>query len=154
MPAAKKTAPKPAAKKATVKKLPPKPAKAAAVEREVQNDVTRPAAGTKTGRVWEIFDKLSGDQPAARSAVMEVATKEGIPEATVATQYQRLRTFYGITERSSRAAAAPAAKPKKEAAKPVKAAKAATKKAAAKKAAPTPPKKRAPKAPAAEAAAE
>lgn len=154
MPAAKKTAPKPATKKAAVKKLAPKPAKAAAVEREVQNDVTRPAAGTKTGRVWEIFDKLSGDAPASRAAVMEAATKEDIPQATVATQYQRLRTFYGITERSARAAPA-AEKPAKAAKAPAKKAAAPAKKAAAKKAAPKPPaKKRAAKAPPAEAAAE
>lgn len=154
MPAAKKTAPKPAAKKATVKKIAPKPAKAAAVEREVQNDVTRPGPNTKTGRVWEIFDKLSTDAPAARSAVMEAAKKEGIPEATVATQYQRLRTFYGITERSARTAA-PVEKVGKAKKAAAKAAKAPAKKAAAKKAAPKPPaKKRAPKAPPAEAAAE
>ena len=63
-----------------------------------QNGVTRPKAGTKTARVWEITDTLSiqGEAPAARKDVLEAAGKEGINQATAATQYGRWRKFYGL----------------------------------------------------------
>jgi len=63
-----------------------------------QNGVTRPKAGTKTARVWEITDTLSaqGGAPAARKDVLEAAGKEGINQATAATQYGRWRKFFGL----------------------------------------------------------
>lgn len=62
------------------------------------NGVTRPSDGTKTGRVWAISDEVSARKgsPAARKEVMDVALKEGINPATVATQYGRWRKFFGL----------------------------------------------------------
>lgn len=114
------------------KDAPAAPAKKAAAAKPVRekieaNGVTRPAVGTKTGNVWAAADKISktAKRPAERSEVMAACVAEGIPEATIATQYQLWRKFFGI--------------PKKVAApKPPKVAKVA-KKAAAKKAAPAAP---------------
>lgn len=60
--------------------------------------VTRPAPGTKTGRVWEISDELSkaAGKPIARAEVMKKAEAEGINTATVATQYGKWRVFNGL----------------------------------------------------------
>lgn len=67
--------------------------------RDQQNGVTRPATGTKTGRVWEISDSLSAAAGAhvARKAVMEAARAEGINDATIATQYGHWRRYNGLT---------------------------------------------------------
>ena len=80
--AAAKPAPKPKAEKA------PKPK----VERDIQNDVTRPKSDSKTGRIWAIADEISKSKkaPATRAEVMEKAVAEDINEATVATQYQQI----------------------------------------------------------------
>ncbi len=90
-------APKPAKKEAAAKPA-PKP------EQPKQNDVTRPAEGTKTGRVWAIADKLSADNktPAERAVVMEAGRKEQIPDATIATQYGRWRRFNGLFGRTAK----------------------------------------------------
>lgn len=75
------------------------------------NGVTRPTAGTKTGRVWEIADQLSAAKggPADRKDVMAQGKAEGINESTVMTQFGRWREFHGLVNK--RAAAAPAAAP-------------------------------------------
>jgi hypothetical protein len=130
---AKPTAPKKtttAAKPAAEHKAPKEPK--VKVERITQNDVTRPKDGSVTGKVWDIADAISKKkgEPATRAEVMEQAEKDGINEATVATQFQRWRTFFGVErkpaapkpEKAPKAAKAPAAPaaPKKTAAKPVK----------------------------------
>lgn len=123
MAAAKKTAPaKPAAPKKT--EAAEKPAKAPKIERAVANGITRPKDDSKTGRIWAIADEISKAQksPAKRDQVMEKALAEDINEATVATQYQRWRTFYGI-EKQPRAV-------KEKTEKPAKAPKAPAKKTA------------------------
>lgn len=86
-----------------------------AAEREASkqpsaNGVTRPKPGTKTGRIWEIADQLSAAKkaPIERKFVMEQAEKEGINEATAATQYGRWTKFYDI-KKVQAPAAAPAA---------------------------------------------
>ena len=92
-PAKNKAAPKPpAAEKA------PKPPKAPKVERPQSNGISQPKEGTTTGRIWSIADEISAKQkrPATRAEVLEKATAENINEATVATQYQRWRTFHGL----------------------------------------------------------
>lgn len=63
-----------------------------------QHDVTRPANGTKTARVWEIADDLSAKSgaPADRKPVLDAATSEGINVATAATQYGKWRVFNGL----------------------------------------------------------
>jgi len=74
------------------------PAPVAKVERLSAHGVTRPAAGTKTGRVWEISDTLSkaAGKPIARKEVMDMAVAEGINSATIATQYGKWRVYNGL----------------------------------------------------------
>lgn len=118
---------KPTAPKTNAAPKPPKAEKPAAapkppkepkpkIERETANGVTRPKAGSATGTVWQIADDISAKKkaPATRAEVMEVATAEphNINEATVATQFQRWRTFFGIERQ------APAPKPEKPAKEP------------------------------------
>lgn len=116
MAAAKKTAPaKPAAPKKT--EAAEKPAKAPKIERATANGITRPKDDSKTGRIWAIADEISKAQkrPASRAEVMEKAVAEEINEATVATQYQRWRTFYGVERQAPAPKAEPAAPAKKAA---------------------------------------
>lgn len=63
-----------------------------------QNGVTRPKDGTKTGRVWEIADKLSekAGEPAQRKDVINKCLEEDINASTAATQYGRWRKFHGL----------------------------------------------------------
>lgn len=72
--------------------------KAPKAEKIQANGVTRPADGTKTGRVWAIADELSraAGKPIARDKVMEKAKAESINEATTATQYGKWRVFNGL----------------------------------------------------------
>jgi hypothetical protein len=44
-----------------------------------QHGVTRPKAGTSTGRVWELADRINAKtkEHATRAAVLEAFTKEG-----------------------------------------------------------------------------
>lgn len=102
--AAKKLADK-AAKEAEKKvKEEAKAVKAAA--KVAANGVTRPAAGTKTGKVWEIADGISATlkTPAPRKDVLKAAqenkaadgTPDPINDATAATQYGRWRKYHGL----------------------------------------------------------
>lgn len=104
-----------AAPKAEKKEKAPKPPK---VERATSNGITKPKEDSTTGRIWAIADEISKAQkrPASRAEVMEKAVAEEINEATVATQYQRWRTFYGV-ERQAPAPKAEKAAPAKKAAK-------------------------------------
>lgn len=84
------------------------------VPKDIKNGVTRPKAGTKTGRIWAIADDLSAKagSPVARKAVLEAAIAEDINAATAATQYGRWRVYYGLGAEKKAAAAsveAPAA---------------------------------------------
>ena len=71
--------------------------------RPTQNGVTRPAPGTKTGRVWEIADELSAEkgEPAGRAEVLAAYEAEGGNSATGATQYGRWKKFHGLTRANS-----------------------------------------------------
>lgn len=79
------------------------------VTKDIQNGVTRPKSGTKTGRVWEIADSLSAEAgaPVVRKSVLDQAIAEGINASTTATQYGRWRKYHGLAAESR--AAAPAA---------------------------------------------
>lgn len=115
--AAKKT---PAAPKAAAKKTPAAPKAPKAPKEPVvkapkieQNGVTRPKDGSVTGQVWAIADEITKSkkgEPATRAEVFEKATAKPyeINEATVATQFQRWRTFFGV-ERKAAAPKAPKA---------------------------------------------
>ena len=90
-----------------------KPAKPA---REKANGVTRPSAGTSTGKVWEIADSISQkeNRPATRAEVVAAGSKAGLNPATVTTQFGQWRRFYGIKKELVEKAKTPkAAKPKK-----------------------------------------
>lgn len=104
--AAKKAADKAAKLAAKVqKKADAKVAKEASKQPK-QNDVRRPKPATVTGKVWAIFDDLSGKagSPATIGDSLKAAT--GVPEATVRTQYARWRKFHGIVGRTTAPAVA------------------------------------------------
>lgn len=80
--------------------------KKAPVVKDTVNGVTRPKAGTATGRVWEIADALSKKtkKPIERKAVLEATAGEGINPATAATQYGRWRKYNGLEKEVRQAA--------------------------------------------------
>lgn len=92
------------------------PAKEPRAKNETQNGISKPAASTKTGRVWEIADEISAlkQRPALREEVMGACEEEGINRGTIATQYARWTQFYGVTK-EDRQAAREAGKPPKPA---------------------------------------
>jgi hypothetical protein len=92
---------------------PPKPAL------ETQNGVTKPAEGTKTRKVWDTANTISAEKkrPALRDEVMTALLADGMSKGTIATQYGRWCTFYGV-DKASRAAARAAEKPATPAAPP------------------------------------
>lgn len=81
--------------------------KAPKIERIVQNGVTRPADGTKTGLVWLICEQLS-DLPAGKVVARADLMKEGevhrLDPSTISTQFSRWRRFNGIKGRVERKA--------------------------------------------------
>lgn len=81
-----------------------KPAKEKAVK-DIKNGITRPKAGTKTGRVWELADAQSANlgKPAPRKGVIEECLTEGLNVATAATQYGRWRKYHGLEGRGTEA---------------------------------------------------
>lgn len=83
--------------------------KAPAAPKDRRNGVTKPAAGTATGKVWEIADFISNQKqaPASRKEVVEAAEKAGLNPSTVLTQYGRWRRYYGLEGN-----AAPVGRPK------------------------------------------
>ena len=103
----------PAAEEAPAAEKPAKPAKI------IQNGQTRPAAGTKTARVWEIADAISAEQkrPALREEVMTQGEAEGLNRGTIATQYARWTTFHNVSkeDRTAVRTALTPAKPEPEA---------------------------------------
>ena len=129
------TAPKKEAKPKAVKA--PKPVKEAKpkVERIRQNGQTRPAAGSKTGLVWDIADAISAKlkRPALRNEVFDELEKQAKDPsyAMAGTQYSRWCAFYGVTKELSKFKAE-ARKARDEAAKKAKAEKVAAAKEAVK----------------------
>lgn len=120
---AKKKLPKPPAKKAT-KKTKDTPA----YIYQTKNGATRPKPGGNTARVWEIADDMTEKTgaTAVRKDVLAKVTKEKIPLATGATQYNLWRVFNGLSKAANKASktkkpAAPAIKmPKVKLPKPPK----------------------------------
>lgn len=64
-----------------------------------QNGVTQPAAGTKTRRVWDIATEISqkAGRAALRDEVMAQGESEGLSKGTIATQYGKWCTYYGVS---------------------------------------------------------
>lgn len=75
--------------------------KAAAADKDAKNGITRPADGTKCGRIWTAADQISASQHtiAAIAVVKHHELVKGIPEATIKTQYARWRQYNGIKGR-------------------------------------------------------
>lgn len=76
--------------------------KTEAPKRDKRNGQTRPAAGTKTGKIWEIADAITNETGvvATREEVLE-KYKAAVPdaaEATVATQFGRWVLYNGFSE--------------------------------------------------------
>lgn len=67
---------------------------------EERNGIRRPAGGA-TGRVWDTADNLSKKhgRPVTRGELFEALSD--MSQGTVATQYGRWRTFYGIKAMSA-----------------------------------------------------
>lgn len=99
------------------------------VERDRKNGVTKPEAGTKTGRVWELCDEISAREkrPALRGELLEAGLAEGMSKGTLATQYGKWCTYHGVSQDQLREARSELSEAKKEAAKAEKAAKKAAK---------------------------
>lgn len=94
-PAVSTAAPEPAA---------PTPAPAPATPpREKQNNITRPIAGTLTGKLWDIADQVSAElkAPAPRKTVIDRYMKEvpGANRATANTQYARWVVYWGVADK-------------------------------------------------------
>lgn len=70
------------------------------IKRAEKNGVSRPNAGTQTGNVWIIADKLSSktNSPATRKDVLAQAEKDGINKSTATTQYGLWRKFHGLSK--------------------------------------------------------
>lgn len=82
-----------------------------------QNGVRQPRPGTKTGKMWDLFNSKSTAEgrPIAISEVFDELVAKGHKTATIRTQYAFWRKFHGITGRIENPNKAP---------KPVKPAKA------------------------------
>lgn len=92
----------------------------AVVVKDTKNNVTRPSAGTSTGKVWEICDTLyaqaTDENPITRARVIKAAEAEGVNVSTAATQYGRWRTYMSLGRETAVAVKGEAA-PKKPRAK-------------------------------------
>lgn len=88
------------------------PATEAAPKRSLakQNGVSKPE-GAKTGAVWDLSDRISREKgrPALREEVMAAGLAMGLNKGTIATQYARWTTFYGVSTADRKAVRAQAA---------------------------------------------
>ena len=60
-----------------------------------------PAAGSKTGKVWELADRVQTAQPKLaakelRAAVIKACLAEGINKSTASVQYGKWKTSKGL----------------------------------------------------------
>ena len=102
----------------------------AVVVKDTKNNVTRPSAGTSTGKVWEICDTIyaqaTDENPITRARVIKAAEAEGVNVSTAATQYGRWRTYMSLGRETAKAVKAEGeAAPKKTRSKKAAAAEAA-----------------------------
>ena len=92
----------------------------AVVVKDTKNNVTRPSAGTSTGKVWEICDTIyaqaTDENPITRARVIKASEAEGVNVSTAATQYGRWRTYMSLGRETAVAVKGEAA-PKKTRAK-------------------------------------
>lgn len=94
--------------------------KAPKLELRTHNGITEPRPGSKTRRVWDIANEVGAatGAPPQLAAVKERAQAEGLNDATIQTQYNRFRKFYGLPPQGRpakpAAEAAPASEPTPE----------------------------------------
>lgn len=86
-----------------------------------QNGIKRPDAGTLTGSLWDIADRLSNEKnaPATRKEVVDTYLAE-VPNSNVATantQYARWVTYHGVADRIAESRKAESLAKKEEAKK-------------------------------------
>lgn len=70
--------------------------------KQQRNGITRPAAGTVTGNIWDVADGISVSQngaPAQIAQVKQHASLKDVNDHTIKTQYSRWRQFHGIKGR-------------------------------------------------------
>jgi len=82
------------------------------IPKDTKNGITRPTAGTATGKVWEIADGISYETnvAATRKPVLEACKSAGINDSTAQTQFGRWRAYHGlVTARSAKVAGTPVA---------------------------------------------
>lgn len=66
------------------------------------NGITRPAAGTETGKVWDTADAISASQaghPAQIAQMKAHPAMKGMNDHTLKTQYARWRSYNGVKGR-------------------------------------------------------
>jgi hypothetical protein len=83
--------------------LAPGKVKTPRVERQQKNGLTRPAAGTTTGKIWDLADKLSADNngtPVAIGTLRQHPDMRQVNDHTLKTQFARWRTYHGIKGRA------------------------------------------------------
>lgn len=91
--------------------------KAPKIELRESNGITEPREGSKTRRVWDIANEIGAATgvPPTLADVMAKARDEGLNDATVQTQYNRFRKFYGLPPQGrAKKAEEPAAAPETE----------------------------------------
>lgn len=82
------------------------------IELRTSNGITEPREGSKTRRIWDIANEIGVEtgQPPTLADVKVRAEAEGLNAATIQTQYNRFRKFYGLPPqgRAKKPEAAPA----------------------------------------------
>lgn len=70
-------------------------------DRDTQNGITRPSAGTKCGDVWAFLDKAAKGNPASLTlaGLKAVATDQGFNVTNAVIEFYRWRRFNGIIGR-------------------------------------------------------
>lgn len=79
-------------------------AKTVRADRLQQNNITRPASGTTTGKIWDLADKLSAERgdghPVEVAKLRAHADMKQVNDHTLKTQFARWRSFHGIKGRT------------------------------------------------------
>jgi hypothetical protein len=87
------------------------------IELRESNGITEPREGSKTRRVWDIANEIGTETgaPPTLADVKARAQAEGLNDATIQTQYNRFRKFYGLPPQGrAKKAEEPAAAPETE----------------------------------------
>jgi hypothetical protein len=80
----------------------PAPVAAAKANKLQRNGITRPAAGTTTGKVWACADAISASQNGMPASIAQLKASAGMKDMndhTLKTQYSRWRQYNGVKGR-------------------------------------------------------